>query len=101
MNPSDPQHPWSRLTAAARRAPDSRDITAPYGFSTRVAALAMDQKSAVNSLFERLSLRALGVACLLALLTGATNFSAVASTLDDADVATDDPVSEILEVVAS
>ena len=32
MSPQDPRHPWSRLAAAARRAPDDRDTAAPPGF---------------------------------------------------------------------
>ena len=102
MNPTDPQHPWSRLTAAARRAPDDRDPAAPYGFATRVAALAMTQERAVTSLLERFSFRALGVACLLALVTVATNYSALASSLgDDEAGVTDDPVAELVDIIAS
>jgi len=44
-------------------------------FATRVAALAMAQERAVVSLFERFSLRALGVACLLAVVCVAANYS--------------------------
>ena len=39
MNPENPS--WEKLVALARRARDDRPETAPYGFSTRVAALAM------------------------------------------------------------
>ena len=53
MNPSDQK--WQRLAAAARRAPDSREVTAPFGFSTRVAAQAFAAPSV--SLLERFSLR--------------------------------------------
>ena len=39
MNTQPPE--WSRLVAAARRAPrDTRDEAAPYGFATRVATHA-------------------------------------------------------------
>ena len=61
MNPTDPQHPWSRLVAAARRASDDRDTAAPYGFATRVAALAFTQERKMASLVERFALRAVGV----------------------------------------
>jgi hypothetical protein len=100
MNPSDPQHPWSRLTAVARSVPDDRDTTAPYGFATRVAALALAAERPVASLFERFSWRALGVACLLAFTSVAVNYSAVASTLRDEDLATggDEVVAELLDL---
>jgi hypothetical protein len=101
MNPTDPKHPWSRLTAAARRAPDTRETTAPYGFATRVAALAMAQERVAVSLLERFSLRALGVACLLALVSAAANYSAVANALTDQDgLTTDDPVTELVDLVS-
>ena len=99
MNPEDPKHPWARLTAAARRAPDERDTAAPYGFATRVAALAMAQERVSISLFERFSLRALGVACLLAVVTVATNYSAIANVLaEDEGLVTDDPVAELVDL---
>ena len=98
MNPTDPKHPWARLTAAARRAPQTGETAAPYGFATRVAALAFTQER-VASLFERFSLRALGVACLLALVSAAANYSAVTNVLaEDEGVAADDPVAELIEL---
>ena len=60
MNPPDQK--WERLAAAARRANDPRDTAAPYGFATRVAALAMSPARVRVSLLERFSLRAVGVA---------------------------------------
>ena len=68
-----------RLIAAARRAPDDRDASAPYGFATRVAALALAQEARVYSLFERFALRAVGVSCLLALASVALNYSALST----------------------
>jgi hypothetical protein len=102
MNSSIPPDPWPRLVAAARRAPDDRDVTAPYGFATRVAALAMAQERVAISLMERFALRALGVACLLALVSVATNYTAINNVLaEDEGMAADDPVSELLEVAAA
>lgn len=100
MNPADPKHPWSRLAAAARRAPDSRDTAAPYGFATRVAALAMAAERPLGSLFERLSWRALGVACLLAFASVAVNFSAITRAQPEEELATggDDVVSVLLDL---
>jgi hypothetical protein len=105
MNPNNPRHPWSRLVAAARRAPDERDTAAPYGFATRVAALAFAQERSPVSLWERFSLRALAVACLLTGLTVATNYSAVTKLFVENETVTvvtvDDPVTELIDVVSS
>ena len=51
MNPN-PRDPWARLVHAARQVPDDRDTSAPYGFATRVAALASVQEVNVASLLE-------------------------------------------------
>ena len=101
MNLSDPKHPWSRLIAAARTVRDERDATAPYGFATRVTALALAQEWKVGSLFERFALRAVGVACLLALVSVAANFSTLTSLASNAgsaeeDLAADDAVTLLL-----
>lgn len=80
LNLNDPRHPWSRLTAAARRVRDERDSSAPYGFATRVAALASSQQRTVASLFERFAFRAVGVASLLALFSIVLNYQALSST---------------------
>jgi len=98
MNPNDPKHPWARLAAAARRVPDVRDTAAPYGFATRVAALGLAQERAVASLVERFALRALGVACLLAVLSVAVNYSALTKTIVAEDEpAADDPIAALLD----
>jgi hypothetical protein len=101
MNPTDPKHAWSRLAAAARQAPAAGETAAPYGFSTRVAALALAQERVTASLLERFSLRALGVACLLALVSVATNYAAVANALAEQEgIATDDPVAELVDLAS-
>jgi hypothetical protein len=103
MNPSAPQDPWPRLVAAARRAPDDRDVTAPYGFATRVAALALAQERSAISLVERFALRALGVAFLIALVSVATNYSVLNSAFAEEEgiaTATDDPVSELVDIAS-
>jgi hypothetical protein len=99
MNPTDRRHPWSRLVAAARSAPDERDPAAPFGFSTRVAALALSAppRSSFSLVFERLSWRALGVACLLMLASVAANYSVITRTSED-EVTVRDPVTEVLEL---
>lgn len=101
MNPSDPHSSWARLAAGARRAPaDTRDASAPYGFSTRMAALAFAVERPVVSLFERFSLRALGFASLLALASVAANYSmfTTSSTEDELSLTGEDPVTVLLEV---
>lgn len=97
MNPSDQK--WSRLAAAARSTPDTRDTAAPYGFATRVVARAFAQQH-VASLLERFSLRALGLAALLALACVAATYSSVAGLLRDESASTDDPVAEIVELAS-
>lgn len=102
MKPTDPNHPWQRLTAAARQARDDRDTAAPYGFATRVAALGLAQTSAEVSLFARFSLRALGVACLLMVAAFATNYSLITSvgSAEDETAMTDDPVAEVINIAS-
>jgi len=100
MNLNDPQHPWSRLVAAARQAPDDRDTAAPYGFATRVSALAFAPERKTASLFERFAWRAVGVAGLLALLSVAVNYSALSratASVDD-ELSDEDPISLLLSV---
>jgi len=101
MNSTDPRHPWQRLVAATRRAPDDREVAAPPGFATRMAALAFSTDQASPSLFARFSLRALGVACLLMVASFASNYSALASVFaEDDPLLMDDPVAEFLEIVS-
>lgn len=105
---NSPHDPWSRLVAAARTVRDERDDAAPYGFSTRVAALAFAQERSAGSIFDRFALRALGVSCLLALGSFAVNYNALSgpgatvamATVEAADVAvpTDDAVALVFDV---
>jgi hypothetical protein len=99
MNLSDPQHPWNRLVSAARRMSDDGDAAAPFGFSTRVAANAF-QRAKSGSLFERFALRALGIACVLALGSVAVNYSVLTENRadDEASALTDDPVAQVLDL---
>ena len=99
MNPADPQHPWRRLIAAARRAPVVGEASAPLGFSTRVAALALAVECPTSSLFERLAPRAVMFACLLALGSVAFNYPAISTAHAEEDVVlfSGDPVSALLD----
>lgn len=98
--------PWSKLVSAARDVRDERDIDMPYGFSTRVAALAFTGASHRVSLWERLALRAVGVASLLAIASAAFNYNAISVPTPGAGVAvveaelispTDDTVAIVLD----
>jgi hypothetical protein len=91
---------WQKLASVARRAPDDRDCSPPFGFATRVAALAMAERPAVSWL-ERLSWRAMGVACTLAAVAVALNFSSLRRPSDDLAASTfDDPVAQIVDITS-
>lgn len=102
----DPRHPWNRLSAAARTVRDDRDTSAPFGFATRVAALALGREVRATSLFDVFALRALGIAVLLAACSVAFNFGEVSrrvsgsgpsgAVADDALLPVNDAVSVVL-----
>ncbi|HEY1792645.1 MAG TPA: hypothetical protein VGG34_06980 [Opitutaceae bacterium] len=96
MNPGDKS--LRKLFEAARRAP-AGDESAPFGFSTRVAARAFDRAPSLTS-FGPIALRALAVAGIVAALAVAANLSAIKGALDDESQfnSTDDPVSEVVDV---
>jgi hypothetical protein len=91
---------WQKLLVSARRAPPAGDESAPFGFSTRVAALAFEQRRPAGSEFARMSLRAAAVAGLLAVAAVAVNFSAIKGAFDDATAtaAPDDPIAEVVDL---
>ena len=105
---NDPRHPWSRLTAAAREIPADQNTSAPYGFATRVAALALAQEKKITSLFEHFALRAVGVATLLALFSVALNYDVITTESPDGTAVVrvdeselmpkDDPVAIVLDL---
>src|SRR5688572_1597428 len=75
MKPEDKA--WQKLVSAAREVRDERDVSAPYGFATRVAAMAMADAQPAGSgvLLERFSWGALAVAALLGVGGVATNYA--------------------------
>ncbi len=99
---NDNEKAWQRLVSAARRAPAEAGEPAPFGFSTRVAALAFDAQRAPASAFARLSLRAAGVACLLAAIAVGANYSAIMGAFTDepASADNDDPVAEVVNLAS-
>jgi hypothetical protein len=96
---NDFEKTWAKLVAAARQAPGAGPEAAPFGFSTRVAALAFTAERAGPSLFARLSWRAAAAACLLAVVAVAVNFSAITGAFDESATvaAGDDPVSDVVD----
>ena len=96
---NSPQPPeWSRLIDAARRAPsDQRDVTAPFGFATRVAAQAIGAARAeyLSSLFSRYAWRALGVSCALMAICVVTNLRPIMAAIDDEAAALSDASTEV------
>ena len=96
MKPEDSA--WQNLVSAARRVRDDRDTAAPFGFSTRLAALAMAaERTDAVSLFERFSWRALALAALLAATSIATSYPSLASTADDDVLSNDTAVAALFE----
>ncbi len=97
---NDFEKTWAKLVAAARQAPGTGAEAAPFGFSTRVAALAFTADSAGPSLFARLSWRAAAAAALLAVAAVAFNFSAITGAFDESAAVApgDDPVSEVVDL---
>lgn len=82
---------WQKLVTAARRVRDDRDEAAPYGFSTRVVAMAMAaRETSMGSIFERFSWRALGLAGLLAITSVAANYAWVSGTATEEDLLSDE-----------
>jgi hypothetical protein len=98
MNPDE--RSFQRLLAAARRAPLAGDEAAPFGFSTRVAALAFEPRSRPAPVFGLYSLRAAAVAVLLAAAAVAANFTAIRGAFDDesATALGDDPIAEVVDL---
>ncbi len=91
---------WEQLTVAARQAPAREEVTAPFGFATRVTARAFSRAPAVPWLaaMRRFSLRAFWLAGVLMLASMAANYVAFAGGEDD-EQSVVDPVSEVLSAL--
>lgn len=97
MNQFDQQ--WKKLTALARQAGDTREVSAPHGFATRVVARSglMPQEVAWAP-FEYFALRGLMVAAAFGVMAAAFNFTNfVTSSPSEAYVAAE-TVDEMLEL---
>jgi hypothetical protein len=99
MNPA--HDPWTKLATSARAAEDDRGVTAPYGFSTRVVALAFSRERTLGSLFERFALRALGVAALLAIASTVASYTLLNSGVGEDDALADDGAESALLDISS
>lgn len=102
MNPYDSS--WQKLVAAARRAPDEGEVAAPFGFATRVAALAMaPERLRLSALLDRFSWRALAVASAIAIVSFAANYHAVvtaATTANTSSQTEEDVLPDVTTVTA-
>ena len=89
---------WQRLIVAARQAPLAGDDAAPYGFSTRVAALAMAavERPSLRSSLNRFSWRALGFSLMLMIVSIVANYSSVTTVAENEQDSAYDPVEELL-----
>ncbi len=94
-----PANPWDRLVTAARRAPaDTRDVSAPSGFATRVSALAFASKEpSFSAVFARYTPRALCACGFVMLLAVTLNLGSALKTFEGEATAIDDPVAEWLD----
>lgn len=93
-----PNLAWQRLVVAARQVPLSGESAAPYGFSTRIAALAFAvvERPTLLSSLNRFSWRALGFSLVLMVLSIITNYNSVSVAAENrtADHDLVDPVIE-------
>ncbi|MFA6960728.1 MAG: hypothetical protein WC205_08270 [Opitutaceae bacterium] len=96
--------PWGRLVAVARQAPaDTRDVSAPHGFATRISALAFaNAEPSFSALFARFAPRALGVCALLMVLGVGLNLGSALKAFenDSTAVTLNDPVAEWLNAAS-
>ena len=88
---------WQRLATSARAAADGRSEAAPYGFATRIVALAQTVPvPGMRVLFERYAVRGLIAALTFSLAAVAFGYSAWTGERDD-EVAATDTVGQILD----
>jgi len=99
MNPHY-QKAWRRLTSAARRVPDEGGDDAPFGFGVRLAALAMGADRPRLTTAERISLRAMVVAGILAISAVGSNYALLARLFQDEAPPSDDPVAELVDIAS-
>ena len=97
MNQFDQQ--WRKLTALARQANDPRDVTAPYGFATRLASRAGTVTGGPAwAPFELFALRGLLVAAAFGVAAIALNYTAMNTSTQTDAYAAADTVGELLDL---
>jgi hypothetical protein len=91
---------WRRLVEAARAAREEESGTAaPYGFATRVAALAMTAPAENPwALFERFAVRGLLAAGVFSLAAAAFGLTALTNGDREDDPVSSDIVTEVLDL---
>jgi hypothetical protein len=100
MNSNDYNKAWLRLTEAALRAPMNRDELAPYGFATRMAAMAMTQpKPNLAFAIDHFSWRALAAALTIMVASIVSSY-AIATNVSEDETIVQDPVSEYIELAS-
>ncbi|HEY4302312.1 MAG TPA: hypothetical protein VGM73_15675 [Candidatus Didemnitutus sp.] len=89
---------WQKLATAARSLPLRMDVAAPFGFSTRMAGLAMSTpRSASWALFEKFAIRGLIAACACGAAAAAFGYSSWNSDHEN-DTGADDGVTEVFDL---
>lgn len=94
----NPNSAWQRLVVVARQAPIPGDEAAPYGFSTRVAALAFAavERPTLQSSLNRFSWRALGFSLMVMVLSIVANYNSLTVTAETDHDLVDPVVEEVL-----
>ncbi|MCD6052019.1 MAG: hypothetical protein K0Q55_3437 [Verrucomicrobia bacterium] len=93
------QQNWDKLVKLARQAPKGAEPEMPLGFATRV--VANWPKTAVapslEAIWERLSLRFLGVAFAILLVTAGFSYNVIAADQPDVVQMTDSALGVVFE----
>ncbi|HEY1174056.1 MAG TPA: hypothetical protein VGH19_22005 [Verrucomicrobiae bacterium] len=89
---------WEKLVKLARQAPKAAEPEMPLGFATRVVAnWPKTNAPSLEVIWEKLSLRFLGVALAIMLVTVGFGYSAIASDSQDMVRMTDSVLGSVLE----
>lgn len=93
------QQNWDKLVKLARQAPKGAEPEMPLGFATRVVANWPKAATApsLEAIWEKLSLRFLGVAFAIMLVTVGFGYSAIARDSQDMARMTDSVLGSVLE----
>ena len=97
MNKHDEQ--WKRLTKMARKAPAAPEPEMPYGFATKVVALWPKQsvEPTLEMIWERLTLRVLGIAMAVMLVTLGVTYPSLAEESHGVLSLTDNVIENVIQ----